>query len=265
MTDVGLFGEFKNISLAFLAISVGMAFKSGSEDQGLRVMASQGYTTELQAYEDEPMPLDLPALGRAVISGLPQQMDASRIHNGEVLLKKAQSQIVIPIRREAEVIGLLMLESGIEERYEQESEDFLSRLTDHAAIAISNAQLYSEVQRANIAKSDFVSFVSHELKTPMTSIKGYAELLSAGAVGEISEAQNEFLQTIRSNITRMATLVSDLADVSRIEAGRLHLDFSAESMKDIAEEVVRTTQAMIDEKHHELVMDVPDDLPSIFY
>jgi signal transduction histidine kinase len=210
------------------------------------------------------MPLELPALSRAVFSGQTQQLDASKIRNGEVLLRNAESQIVIPIRREAEVIGLLMLESKTNERYEQESEDFLTRLTDHAAIAISNAQLYSEVQRANIAKSDFVSFVSHELKTPMTSIKGYAELLSAGAVGQISDAQNDFLQTIRNNITRMATLVSDLADVSRIEAGRLHLDFSSESMHNIADEVVRTTQAMIDEKHHQLVMDIPEDLPNIW-
>ena len=63
--------------------------------------------------------------------------------------------------------------------------DFLTRLSDHASIAISNAQLYAEVQRANLAKSEFVSFVSHELKTPMTSIRGYADLLAAGSVGPV--------------------------------------------------------------------------------
>ena len=56
----------------------------------------------------------------------------------------------------------------------------LNQLSDHAAIAIANAQLYDEVQRANLAKSDFVSFVAHDLKNPMTSIKGYSELLAAG-------------------------------------------------------------------------------------
>jgi signal transduction histidine kinase len=94
--------------------------------------------------------------------------------------------------------------------------DFLTRLSDHAAIAIANARFYSEVQDANLAKSDFIAFVSHELKTPMTSIKGYADLLSAGAVGAVNDAQAGFLTTIRTNVDRMATLVSDLADISRI-------------------------------------------------
>src|SRR3972149_6528544 len=137
------------------------------------------------------------------------------------ILPTAHTQIVIPIRREAQVIGLLLLESTSDS---QENLAFLNRLSDHAAIAISNAQLYDEVQRANVAKSDFVSFVAHELKNPMTSIKGYSELLSAGAVGAINEMQANFLNTIRSNVERMSTLVSDLNDNSKSEAGRLRLD-----------------------------------------
>ena len=67
--------------------------------------------------------------------------------------------------------------------------------------------------------------------------------------GRCNEAQNEFLGTIRFNIQRMATLVSDLADVSRIEAGRLHLDFSPVVMREVVDEVVRSTQALADEKN----------------
>jgi signal transduction histidine kinase len=137
-------------------------------------------------------------------------------------------------------------------------------LCDHASIAIANAQLYAEVQRANIAKSDFVSFVSHELKTPMTSIKGYADLLSAGAVGEVSDAQTDFLATIRSNIDRMTTLVSDLADVSRIEAGRLHLEFAPVHLGEVIDEVVRSTQSLLEEKNHEIIIDIPEDLPQVW-
>ena len=136
----------------------------------------------------------------------------------------AHTQIIIPIRREAQVIGLLLLESTSDS---QGNLAFLNRLSDHAAIAISNAQLYDEVQRANLAKSEFVSFVAHELKNPMTSIKGYTELLAAGAVGQINEMQTNFLSTIRSNVERMSTLVSDLNDNAKIEAGRLRLDYQA--------------------------------------
>ena len=142
--------------------------------------------------------------------------------------------------------------------------DFLSRLIDHAAIAISNASLYAEVQQANIAKSEFVSFVSHELKNPMTSIKGYSELLSAGAVGPINEAQANFLQTIHNNVERMRTLVSDLADVSRIEAGRLRLDFLAINLKEMSEEVARSLRRLVESKNQNLELIMPDDLPDLW-
>ncbi len=233
-------------------------------DESLRIVASEGYSRQLDEYEDRVIPLTLPALKEAVASGSVIRVDADQLRQGMNLLNGAQSQLVMPIKREAEVIGLLLLESEKEDRYDEHSIGFLTRLCDHASIAIANAQLYAEVQRANIAKSDFVSFVSHELKTPMTSIKGYADLLSAGAVGEVTDAQTEFLATIRSNINRMATLVSDLADVSRIEAGRLHLEFAPVDIGEVISEVVRSTQSILEEKKHEIIIDIPEGLPQVW-
>jgi len=137
-------------------------------------------------------------------------------------------------------------------------------LSDHAAIAISNAQLYGEVQRANLAKSEFVSFVAHELKNPMTSIKGYTELLAGGAVGQINEMQSNFLHTIRSNTERMATLVSDLNDNSKIEAGRLRLEYKASNVASLVDEVVRSTKRQIEEKKQALEVEISPDLPPVW-
>ncbi len=141
---------------------------------------------------------------------------------------------------------------------------FLNRLSDHAAIAISNAQLYDEVQRANLAKSEFVSFVAHELKNPMTSIKGYTELIAAGAVGQINEMQTNFLNTIRSNVERMSTLVSDLNDNSKIEAGRLRLDYKAVEVNDLVDEVVRSTKRQVEDKKQSINVDMPLNLPKVW-
>ncbi|MBW8010138.1 MAG: GAF domain-containing protein [Chloroflexi bacterium] len=232
------------------------------EEDELRIMASEGIPVDLGINTDELLPLKLPSLEAAKSSGLVQHMRADELQNGASLLDSAVSQIVIPIRREVEVIGLLLMESINADTYTEDVENFLVRLSDHAAIAISNAQLYNAVQQANLAKSDFVSFVSHELKTPMTSIKGYADLLSAGSVGEINEAQANFLATIRTNVSRMSTLVSDLADVSQIEAGRLHLEFSAIPINDAVQDVFNATQALMDEKSQALTFDIPDDLPA---
>jgi len=230
------------------------------EDEGLRVVASEGYDHQLDDFEDGIIPLDLPIFREALSDVRVQRMDTGQLVMSSALLTDALSQLVIPIRREAEVIGLLLLEGLERDVYDESSVSFLTRLSDHASISISNAQLYAEVQRANVAKSDFVSFVSHELKTPMTSIKGYSDLLSSGAVGEVTDAQTEFLLTIRSNIDRMATLVSDLADVSRIEAGRLHLEFASVNISEIVDEVVRSAQRMFEEKNHNVVIDIPKNL-----
>jgi signal transduction histidine kinase len=140
----------------------------------------------------------------------------------------------------------------------------LLRLCDHAAVAIANAQLYAAVQAANVAKSEFVSFVAHELKNPMTSIKGYTELLAAAAVGPINEAQGSFLSTIRANIERMNTLVSDLNDLSKIEAGRLRLEYKSIPLADTIDEVIRSTKKQIDEKNQKLALNIPAILPPVW-
>jgi len=230
------------------------------EEGKLRVVAQQGYENYLGNYQEQAMPLEIPALKTAVETGLPQrvQLEAS---GSSSLLPTARVQIVIPIRREASVIGLLMLETSGDS---QEDLAFLNRLSDHAAIAISNAQLYGEVQRANLAKSDFVSFVAHELKNPMTSIKGYSELLAAGAVGSINEMQTNFLNTIRSNVERMSTLVSDLNDNSKIEAGRLRLEFKPVEVNELVDDVVRSTKRQIEDKKQIIQAELPPLLPKVW-
>lgn len=177
---------------------------------------------------------------------------------------QSESQVVVPITREDEVIAMMVLENHSQRSVDDEHLGFLSRLSDHAAVAISNAQLYEDLQEANRAKTEFISLVSHELKNPMTSIRGYTDLLLAGAVGEINDAQKNFLSTIRVNVDRMTTLVSDLADVSRIESGRLKLEFSAVNLREVIDEVVRSQRNQIEEKRQVVDLDAPDDLPLVW-
>ncbi|NJN80374.1 MAG: GAF domain-containing protein [Anaerolineales bacterium] len=229
------------------------------EDEKLRVMAHQGLDDQMQNLPEQMMKIELSAMLTAVETGVPQQEAVESSKNK--LLVASHTQMVIPIRRETTVIGLLYLESMSDSQVDI---DFLTRLTDHAAIAISNAQLYGEVQRANLAKSDFVSFVAHELKNPMTSIKGYTDLLAGGAVGQVNDMQGNFLQTIKSNVERMSTLVSDLNDNSKIEAGRLRLEYKATDVADLVDEVIRTFTRQLEEKKQKLDLAIPSTLPSMW-
>ena len=172
--------------------------------------------------------------------------------------------MIVPIHRRNEPIGVLLLERYGKGLFTNELIAFLSRLSDHAAIAISNAQLYADLQSANIAKTEFVSLVSHELKTPMTSIKGYADLLAKGAVGPINDAQSNFLNTIRSNVGRMATLVSDLSDISRIEAGRMRLEYSSTPINDAILEAINSAQTQINEKKQSIELKLCEDNPNVW-
>ncbi|MCA9963384.1 MAG: HAMP domain-containing histidine kinase [Anaerolineales bacterium] len=125
-------------------------------------------------------------------------------------------------------------------------------------------QAKERADAANQAKSEFVSLVSHELKAPMTSIKGYAALLHGGMAGEINPQQQESLRTIDRNVARMDRLVSDLADISRIEAGKLLLERSKVLLPEVIAEVVQSADANLQEKAQQLRIDLPADLPPIY-
>ncbi|MEW5830087.1 MAG: GAF domain-containing protein, partial [Chloroflexota bacterium] len=234
------------------------------EERGLRLMAHQGYNGELGDYESSHIPVERPSIRAAVETGQAQHAVFDPGSNGSGgFLTGVVSQVIIPIRREAIVIGLLLLESA-QAADTQDDLGFLNRLSDHAAIAIANAQLYTAVQDANSAKSEFVSFVAHELKNPMTSIKGYTELLAGGQVGQINEMQANFLNTIRSNVQRMDTLVSDLNDNSKIEAGRLRLQFVEVNVPDVVDDAVRSTRRQIDDKKQTIAVEMPESLPPVW-
>jgi signal transduction histidine kinase/putative methionine-R-sulfoxide reductase with GAF domain len=235
------------------------------EDGGVRIMTSQGYTSELEPYAEDLLPIAGTSLEEVVRSGNALRFTVNGADGSMPgILASAASQVVLPIRRETNTIGLMLIESLPGKPVTDETLGFLSRLSDHAAVAIANAQLIATIQAANVAKSEFVSFVAHELKNPMTSIKGYTELLAAGAVGQVNEAQANFLSTIRSNIERMNTLISDLNDVSKIEAGRLRLDFKALPLSSALEDIVRSTRRQVEEKGQQLNIKLPDELPNVW-
>jgi signal transduction histidine kinase/putative methionine-R-sulfoxide reductase with GAF domain len=231
------------------------------EESGLRIMASQGYTVELEPYQSTPLPLNESNFQVVIESGAPQRFNLDKSPG---LLAQADSRVILPIRRETAIIGLVLIENLANQALSDDNLGFLQQLCDHASVAISNAQYYAAIQAANVAKSEFVSFVAHELKNPMTSIKGYTELLAAGAVGQVNEAQANFLSTIRSNIERMNTLVSDLNDLSKIEAGRLRMDFKALPLSTAVEDIVRSTRRQVEEKGQQLSIQLPTDLPNVW-
>ena len=229
------------------------------EGGSLKIMDAQGYANELAPWHETSLPLAVIDLEEILEDAQPLHRILPDDRNG--LLAGACSQAALPIRREGRTIGIILLESTKTNFVNEDMLGFLERLSDHAAISIANAQLYAAVQAANVAKSEFVSFVAHELKNPMTSIKGYTELVAAGAVGPVTEPQANFLATIRSNIDRMNILISDLNDHSKIEAGRMRLEFQAIPLAEVVDEALRSLRKQVEEKSQVVTVEIPGDLP----
>jgi signal transduction histidine kinase len=114
-------------------------------------------------------------------------------------------------------------------------------------------------------KSEFVATVSHELRTPMTAIKGYVDILTMGAAGALQENQLHFLEIVHNNIERLNSLVDDLLDISRIEAGRVTLNPQSVNMREVAEDVIAETlrRSQQENKPMALSLDAPTKLSPV--
>jgi PAS domain S-box-containing protein len=119
-------------------------------------------------------------------------------------------------------------------------------------------------EAANRAKDEFISVVTHELRSPMTAIHGSSTLLSDEGAGPVNEEQAEFLEIIETNTRRMIALVLDLNDVSRIESGQLHLRLGAVSLNKLVKEVVHSAQPRIEEMAIMLSVRIDEGLPPVW-
>jgi PAS domain S-box-containing protein len=243
---------------------------------------ARGKTTPDQEHDLVSRVMDVGLAGWVVRHRQPALVeDTLRDERGVVLADAPyiiRSALVVPIVSGPVLLGVLTLHHQLPGHFNLEHMHLIQAAADQMALAVRNAQMYDEqcrlveqlyqakelAETANRAKSDFVSFVSHELKTPMTSIRGYAEVLAAGVAGPINPDQANFLSTIRSNVDIMATLVSDLADIARIEAGHLSLEWDAVALAEVIEQVLHTTRRQIELKAQTLTIELPDDLPAIW-
>ena len=121
----------------------------------------------------------------------------------------------------------------------------------------------TQEQELERMKRDFVAEVAHELKTPLTSIKGFVELLLE-ASDRLNKEQKEFLQIVQENATRLATLVNDLLDVSRIESGNITLERTSVILHPLIRRVLQSFTPQISGKHQIMEIHLTDPSPVVF-
>jgi two-component system phosphate regulon sensor histidine kinase PhoR len=120
----------------------------------------------------------------------------------------------------------------------------------------------TELRRLEKVRQDFVANVSHELRTPISSIKGYAETLLEGALDDKDHAK-EFVSIIYQDSNRLASLINDLLDLSKIELGKMKIDFVPVDINPIIDRCLGVLKKTISEKSLSISTEIPSDLPKI--
>ena len=146
------------------------------------------------------------------------------------------SYMGIPLIAKGDLLGVLSTYTKYEHEFSDEEIKLLSMVASQAAMAIQNAQLYAqtktqaiELDKANKLQADFAAMIAHDLRSPLTSIMGAAEMMDAGLVGTVNEEQKKWLGKIQATGRKLVDLVSDFLDLAKIEAG--HIGLVTEDMK----------------------------------
>ena len=137
----------------------------------------------------------------------------------------------VPLLREEQVIGILAVLRKTPGDFAPEVVRVLMTFATQSALAIENARLFREIadkgrqlEAASRHKSEFLANMSHELRTPLNAILGFSEVLAERMFGEVNEKQAEYLQDILSSGRHLLSLINDILDLAKVEAGRLELE-----------------------------------------
>lgn len=141
--------------------------------------------------------------------------------------------LAVPIVRDGTSVGVIAVLRKEVQPFSDAEVRLVETFADQAVIAIQNARLFREIENkgrelevANRHKSEFLANMSHELRTPLNAIIGFSEVLAERMFGEVNDKQMEYLQDIHSSGQHLLTLINDVLDLSKIEAGRMELDLS---------------------------------------
>ncbi len=162
------------------------------------------------------------------------------------LLKTLQQQAGSDLKSSlAELAGLL---AAAEQRGEGEDAESLRQ----------------KIEKMIALNAQFVSVMVHEIRVPMTSIKGYSDMLGKSLSGDLpldDSMKQQFIETIRANVTRMEHLVADISDMSKIQSGRMRLESKMDMYKNVAMQLEKDMAALAAEHEHTLTFETPDGLP----
>jgi two-component system, NtrC family, sensor kinase len=220
----------------------------------LHLHANYGATPEILAAARAlfPRPLDMTtASGAAILTRSVVQIPDSEDPTASEFVRQAgrllgyRSSLAVPMLRGEEAIGAIRVTRREASRFSDADMELLKTFADQAVIAIENVRLFNELEVANRDlkaasqhKSEFLANMSHELRTPLNAVIGFSELLSERLYGDLNEKQEEYLKDIHASGQHLLSLINDILDLSKIEAGRMELDLGTFDLLNVIDTAV---------------------------
>jgi len=222
--------------------SCGIIFDYDESTQEFRVRASHKMEEELvEVYRATPLRLGEGSTGGAAATRAPIQVvdlldeRQPRYTRIRSLLARLgyQSLLAVPILLEQRTMGALTVYRRVTGNFSPEVVNLLQTFATQSALAIQNARLFREIEdksrqieAANRHKSEFLANMSHELRTPLNAIIGFSEVLGERMFGELNEKQAEYTDDILSSGRHLLSLINEILDLSKVEAGRMELELA---------------------------------------
>lgn len=199
-------------------------------------------------------------VSKLVHSEYPESRDPQSRHQFRTVLG-------VPMVREGASFGIIAVVRREVRPFSDAEIRLVETFADQAVIAIQNARLFQEIedksrqlQIANQHKSEFLANMSHELRTPLNAIIGFSEVLTERMCGELNDKQMEYLRDIHSSGQHLLTLINDVLDLSKVEAGRMELDLSCFDFGSLLENALTLVREHAQRNGLSIALDVGEGL-----
>lgn len=183
--------------------------------------------------------------------------------------RRTLCKAAVPLCMGERVMGAIaVLSAGHEESIQNDELVVLGSLANQVAIALENAQAYErersatqQLEEAEVFKSRFMANISHELREPLTNVIGFSWVILKEIDGPLTSQQREDLEQIYKDSQRILSLITDILDISQIEAGLTELKLQPADFHEVVNDVMPTASALVRGKDVNLVQEIPADLP----
>jgi signal transduction histidine kinase len=214
------------------------------------------------------------AAGRAILDGrtahVPDMLADSSYGHDLALAGNWRASVAVPMLRHGKPIGAISVGKAEAEPFSERQMQLLTTFADQAVIAIENVGLFDEIQdksrqlaEASERKSQFLASMSHELRTPLNAIIGLTEMMVTNAARFGTEKALEPLRRVNAAGAHLLSLINELLDLSKIEAGKLDLNPEQVSLAKLIDEVIGTAGQLAEKNKNRLVVEAQENMGAL--